>query len=285
MARRRAAVRVTDPSRDYREGDLVCRSCGEANDHERKFCSRCGGSLAAAVVHTVRLPWYRRVLLWWRRLWARITRRPLPDVKGGAEAARKGPHRRHIRTVNAIRVSRSSISLLVVALMLAYGAIPAFRGAVNGRAAAAQTAVQRVISPSFTPVHALSARASSELPTNPASAAIDGFKNTCWATDLKREPQPFLLLTFPQKVNVDVLLFTSGVPSAFTSQPRPEQLHIDFSNGSSQDVHLADAASPQQVSVGNGDGITQMEIHIASSYPSSQGTDVSLTEVEMFTRN
>jgi hypothetical protein len=285
MARRLTAVKVTAPSRDYRDGDLVCRSCSEANDPARKFCSRCGGSLAAAIVHVVKLPWYRRFLLWCRRLWARITRRPLPDVKGGAEAAKNRPHRKHIRTVNVIRVSRSSLSLLAVLVVLMYAAVPPFRTAVNGRAAAAQGAVQRVISPTFTPVHAFSAQASSQLPTNPASAAVDGYKNTFWATDLKRDPQPFLLLTFSQRVNVDVLLFTLGVPNAFTSQPRPQQVHIDFSNGSSQDVHLSDEASPQQVNIGHGDGVTQLEIHLVSAYPSSQGSDLALTEVEMFTKN
>lgn len=45
-------------------GDLVCPQCGTGNDPERKFCRRCGTSLAAAPVEPppAPRPWYRRLL-------------------------------------------------------------------------------------------------------------------------------------------------------------------------------------------------------------------------------
>jgi ribosomal protein S14 len=38
------------PSRAFQSGDLECRSCGEANLPELKFCRRCGRNLADAKV-------------------------------------------------------------------------------------------------------------------------------------------------------------------------------------------------------------------------------------------
>ena len=51
-----AGPRIVNP------GDLVCGQCGEGNDPSRRFCRRCGASLAAG--DGIRpLPWYQR---WWR---------------------------------------------------------------------------------------------------------------------------------------------------------------------------------------------------------------------------
>lgn len=236
-------------------------------------------------MHVPSVPWYRR---WWqrvRRLVDRILRRPVPDAGAAVAGIGRKRHRRHVLTVNYIRVARSSLSLLVVVLMLAYAAVPPFRQAVNAQAAAGRTAVQRLFSPSFSPVHALTATASSQLADHPASAAVDGFKNTCWAAELGPDPQPTLLLTFAQPATIDAMLFTSGSPSNFASEPRPRQLHIALSNGASQDIHLADQAAPQQVDIDHGGGVTQLEIRVVSVYPSAQGNALSLTEVEMFTRN
>jgi len=271
--RRRTTLREAPPSREPREGDLVCATCKEANDPERKFCSRCGSSLAEAVVHVPPVPWYRR---WFEAVRRVVLWRPQDGAK----------RRRHrwVGVVNFLRVTRSGISLLIVIALLAYMAIPPFRRTVNSRAAAARTSVQRFMSPTFNPVHALTATPSSQLPDHPASAAIDGFKNTYWAADITHDPQPTLLLSFARPVTIDVMLFTPGASGSFTSEPRPMKVHLTMSNGSGQDITLSDTASPQQESVDHGANITQLEIRIVSVYPSSQGSAVSLTEVEMFTR-
>jgi hypothetical protein len=275
--RRRAAVRAAPPTREFRSGDLVCAGCGEGNDPERKFCSRCGASLAAATVHVEKVPWYRRLL----------ARLPIPGRAAPAAGEKPATRRRRrwIRLINAARVSRSSLSLALVVVLLAYAIIPPFRSWVNARASSVQTAVQRLVSPTFEPVHALSATASSALPDHPPSAAIDGYNNTYWATDLTQDGQPTLVLSFPRPVTINVMLFTSGSSGDFTSEPRPMQVHIVFSNGAAQDVHLADQAKPQQIHIENADGVVQMEIHITSVYPSIHGNNVSLTEMEMFARN
>ena len=41
-------VKVT-PSRTALPGDLACEECGEVNPPDRRFCRRCGASLASAV--------------------------------------------------------------------------------------------------------------------------------------------------------------------------------------------------------------------------------------------
>jgi hypothetical protein len=262
---------VAPPSREFQAGDLVCTSCGEANDHARKFCSRCGSSLSTATVHEPTLPWYRRLL-------AR-----LPRLDRSPEAAKRR-RRRWIRVINGARVTRSGISLVVIVVLLLYATVPPFRSAVNGRVSAVQAAVQRLVSPTYEPVHALSATATSSVADHPPSAAIDGYNNTYWAADLSQDPQPVLILSFARPVTIDAMLFTSGVPGDFTSEARPMQIHLVFSNGTAKDAHLSDKASYQQVDISGAAGVAQVEIHIVSAYPSVRGSQVALTEVEMFTR-
>jgi len=48
------------PSRKLRPGDKICGDCGEGNNANRRFCSRCGASLDEAAV--VRTKWWRKLL-------------------------------------------------------------------------------------------------------------------------------------------------------------------------------------------------------------------------------
>jgi hypothetical protein len=141
-----------------------------------------------------------------------------------------------------------------------------------------------LFSSTFNPVRASHGAASSAIPAHPATNVIDGFKNTFWAADLTKDPQPTLVLTFAAPVNIDHMLVTSGDSDSFLAQPRPKQLHIVFSNGSSQDVTLEDKQTPQDITLNGAHGIATMEVHITAVFPAVNGNDVALTELEFFTK-
>jgi hypothetical protein len=277
--RRRLARRVSAPSREYQPGDLVCGECGEANQPTRKFCGRCGASLASAVVHVAPLPWYRRLLDW-----ALSLRPGGPRAAQGPGQAAAPARRRWIRVINLVRVSRAVVVLLAACVLLAFATVPPFRQAITTRVSAIESSVQRLASPTFDPVHAIGVRATSQVRDHPAGAVIDGYKNTHWGADLERDPHPSLILDFDHPVAINVMLFTCGNSGDFAGTARPMQLHLVFSNGSTQDVHLADKADPQQVHVDDESNIGQIEIHVVSIYPSAQSHVLSMTEVEMFTK-
>src|SRR5207302_9274006 len=58
-ARPQRAVSKAAPTHPPQAGDLICGECGEGNAATRRFCSRCGASLAVA--ERVRIPWWRRL--------------------------------------------------------------------------------------------------------------------------------------------------------------------------------------------------------------------------------
>jgi TIR domain len=59
-ARKKPATRNVAPTRSPQPGDLICGECGEANSPSRKFCGRCGASLASA--STFPPTWWRRIV-------------------------------------------------------------------------------------------------------------------------------------------------------------------------------------------------------------------------------
>ena len=237
----------------------------------RKFCSRCGNSLANAA--SVGAPWWKRILP--NRRAKVLPAGERPHHRGGVAAPR-------VPIGGVFRFVRTILLIVVAVIGVAYGAnIAGVRDTVNSQVAAWKNA----IIPSYNPVHASGATASSSIPGHPAGNAIDGFKNTYWAANLNSDPQPSLILTFSSSVNVDQMLFTSGDSDNFLAEPRPRLLHLVFSNGNAQDFTLHDSKDPQQFDIHDAHGVTRIEIHIETTYPDSEGgNDVSLTLVETFAR-
>jgi hypothetical protein len=259
------------PSKRLNPGDLICGQCGEGNEPVRKFCSRCGQSLATATVAST--PWYRKIF---PRRKAKVL---AAGERPGGKSARRG-----FSFGGLVRI----IGLIVVAVILlgglAYGAFPSFRTTVNNQVSSVVNNFTGKIS-APTPVHATSVKASSAVTGHDGTLAVDAFSNTFWESPLKTDPHPTLTVGFAANTNVSVMLFISGNTANELSEARPKVLHITFSNGASQNITLVDSGNSQQFNITGANGINGMTIQITSVYPSTTGTDVALSDVEFFGKN
>jgi hypothetical protein len=254
------------PSKKLKPGDLVCGQCGEGNEPVRKFCSRCGQSLATATIAST--TWYRRIL-------------PHRKAKVLAAGERPGGKRGGFSFGAILRVGRYVVLALILVGGIAYGALPQFRDTVNSKVNTVISNFTGKISPP-TPVHDTSVKASSAVSGHDGGLAVDAFSNTFWEASLAKDPHPTLTLGFAPNTNISVMLFISGDTANELSEARPKVVHIVFSNGASQNLTLADTGNSQQFNINGATAISSMTIQITSVYPSTTGTAVALSDVEFF---
>jgi hypothetical protein len=254
------------PSKRLKPGDLVCGQCGEGNEPVRKFCSRCGQSLATATIAST--PWWKRIL-------------PHRKAKVLAAGERPGGKRGGFSFGAILRVGRYLVLAAILLGGLAYGALPQFRNAVNSKVNGVISNFTGKISPP-TPVHAISVKASSAVSGHDGSLAVDAFSNTFWEASLAKDPHATLTVGFAPNTSISVMLFISGDTANELAEARPKQVHIVFSNGASQNLTLADTGSSQQFTINGASSISSMTIQVTSVYPSTTGTAVALSDVEFF---
>jgi ribosomal protein L40E len=261
--RARQAPKIdTQTGNRYKPGDLICGQCSAGNSPERHFCQRCGANLSAAVI--VKTPWYRK-LLPARTPAAAGTRpksAPVERAWGGA-----------LFRIIAIGV--------LVAVVLAYFVIPPLRARVNGTVNSVYASAHRHFAPKTSYVRPADAKASSQLSTHPARLTIDLIKETYWAANVSTDKQPWVRLTFGGPVDMDGILLTSGGGNDFATLARPKDVQIIFSDKTSAHLTLKDDPKPISYDV-TARGVTYVEIHILSVYPSAQSPDVAIDEVEPF---
>ncbi|MGX7829333.1 zinc ribbon domain-containing protein [Actinokineospora sp. 24-640] len=260
------------PTHKLKPGELVCGECGEGNPATRKFCSRCGTSLAEADV--VKVPWWRRLL-----------------PKGGAKVRKTGDRPKGTRQGKSAfaegagrvfeTVRRVAAVLLLVA-GIAYGVSGQFRGWVNERALTAKQWAEELVLPQYDPVSPVSVSATKELPNRPGSAAVDGNTKSFWSAP--GTSKPILVLTYDRPVDLERAIVRTGAQDGFQSMHRPRKLHLVFSTGRTADVELKDHPDPQEVSFEQGEGATGVEIHVVDVFQSVKGTDLAFSEIEMFVR-
>ncbi|MEU6152642.1 zinc ribbon domain-containing protein [Actinosynnema sp. NPDC047251] len=243
-------------------GDLICGQCGEANPPVRKFCARCGSGLVEARVVAEK---------WWRRIFPK--REP---AKAGTRHRRRGSAGRAIG-----RVVRWVLAILLLAGIGAYGLISPFRQAVNGQAVSAANTVRNWFSEQVLPVRPSQVTASASIADHGPDLVADNAKNTYWAAPA--QPLPALVFTFEAPVTLNEAIFQIGIGEDFQTALRPHQLHLVYSTGGTFDLSLADEPGPQTVKVQNAGGVQRVEMYIVSTYPSLQGTDVAISEIEFFT--
>ncbi|MFC7616670.1 zinc ribbon domain-containing protein [Actinokineospora soli] len=260
------------PTNKLKPGDLVCGECGEGNAPTRKFCSRCGTSLADAVV--VKTPWWRRLL-----------------PKGGAKVKKTGDRPKGTRQGKSkfaeaagrvFRATRTVLSVLLLIAGIVYGVSSQFRGWVNERALGAKQWVEELVLPQYDPVSPVSVKATAQLKDHPGKAAVDGNTKSFWAAP--GTAKPILVLTYDRPVDLEKAIVRTGAQDGFQGMHRPRKLHLVFSTGKTADVELKDQPDPQEVSFENGEGATSVEIHIVEVIKSIDGDEMAFTEIEMFVR-
>jgi hypothetical protein len=111
---------------------------------------------------------------------------------------------------------------------------------------------------------------------------VDEFTNTYWLAPWNGTKQPTLTLTFGHKVTLKEMIFYSGVDSNYLAYGRPAVLHLVFSNGTSDTITPDDTDKPQTLPIKGATGITSVEVQIVSVYQGNKGSNVAITEIELF---
>ncbi|MGH9244053.1 MAG: zinc ribbon domain-containing protein [Acidimicrobiales bacterium] len=272
-------VEKTKPTRRLQPGDLVCGQCGEGNAPVRKFCSRCGNSLAEAAVVKKK---------WWRKL---IPKRKAKVLEAGQRPGRDGvAKKRKLSLQPIIAKLRLVIGGLILLGGIVYALHPPFRTYTNDKAIAAKDFVLDPFIDSFEPIRPTGVAAIPPQP-NPddperdlAELVIDLGSNTTW-TFAPPDPNglpPTITVSFDRRVNLDRLKVINGASDGFAGFHRVREVKFVFSNNQTFETTFDDTPDPQDVSIENGQDITSVEIQIVSIYPSTQGTQGALTEVEFF---
>ena len=272
-------VQPGKPTRTPQKGDLICGECGEANSPGRKFCSRCGTSLAAAVV--VRIPWWKRIF---RRKpkSAMAGERPWTAKAGGKKRPKRKGIARFIGPVRRV----GGIVLLVLGLV--YGIYSPFRHWVNDRYTSGKDKVLSIIHPQYDPVLAGPGTTSNEAtpldPDHIASMATDLATNTYWLSpppDQATGFRPELDVNLTEEADLAKIIVRSGASDNFQAHHRPKTLLFIFPTGS-YEVSLKDTPEQQTVTIKNGNNVQRFKIAVTAVYESIDGTDMALTEIEFF---
>jgi hypothetical protein len=264
-------------------GDLVCGQCGEGNDPARKFCRKCGNSLAAAVV-AKKLPWWKK--LFGGKKAAAASKGP--DGRTGKEK-RKAAQRQ--ASFKASQVRATATKAIFVLGALGIGASFIFIPNVGARATKfARENISKAtsaVNPKFEAVNATSVNALTWVPGHEPNFANDLGINTYWAEGAEAEgigqSQSF---TFEGKVELAKVILTVGAtetPEIYLNNPRPKQLHIVFDTGKSADITLKDEfQKAQSFSLKGAKGVSKVDIVIASVYQGKAGggSDSGIAEVE-----
>jgi len=256
--------------RELRPGDRICGRCGEGNRQERNFCRTCGDELTEAEV----IP----PLPWWRTM---FSRQPKPPLNAGDRPSPSGTPRRTPR-----RLAR--IVLMVVAaftILVALAAILPGRNPIKELVADVTSRVRRVVAPEYEQVFPVLATASSSTADHGPELAIDGANNTWWAEGAEGLGiNEQITITFGTATDIAKIGISSGTtrePDSFLQEPRPKELFLRFSDGSTRSIELADSADFQSFEVA-ATSATSVEIQLLSAYPSGSGQNTSLAEVEFW---
>jgi zinc-ribbon domain len=270
-------VQPGKPTRTPQKGDLICGECGEANPPGRKFCSRCGTSLAAAVV--MRIPWWKRV----------FRRKPKSAMAGerpwqAKDGGKKRPKRKGI--ARFIGPVRRVGGIVLVVLGIVYGVYSPFRHWVNDHTTQVKDKAMSIIHPQFDQVTVGPGTTSNDVtpnPDHPGTMAVDGFKNTYWLTAPPSDSfRPELDVELTEKVDLAKVIVRTGASDDFQGHHRPKSLLFIFDTGASYEVQLKNTPDAQTVTIHNGKGVQHFKIAVTSIYESINGTDLGITEIEFF---
>ncbi|GAA3553240.1 NADase-type glycan-binding domain-containing protein [Kribbella ginsengisoli] len=263
-------VRRVAPSSKPRPGELICGECGEGNDPARKFCRRCGNSLAEAEVVKVR---------WWRRL--RLRRRPRV-LAAGSRPARPGDGKGRRAYQSTLRRVRAGIGVLILGFGLLAGFYPPARTLVTQQVGNVKQKIRGVADTALTPIRPVSVQGPRGSTGHPPKAAFDTFKNTSWITAWNEKSPPRLTVQLDHPVALRKVIVSTGDSTDYAGHIRPALLEFAYSNEKSDLVQLKDTPGPQQVALRNAVGVSSITVKVLNVYPAPDVKTLALTEIELF---
>ena len=271
----RPKVKAAAPVEEVQIGDLICGQCGTGNVPTRRFCRKCAASLEDAVVfHQSR---------WQRFLQRRRERKVRPA------GSRPGVGRHGVKRPGWLTSWVTKVFAVAVVVFALFATVGPFSGTIQNRLRGWGHDVRTFLHPSYTPVHPVSATASSQSLGHPASLAIDGESNTSWQTaDGNNGIGQSITINFSKPVNLAKIGVINGdqdSSNSYLSQARPQLVHLAF-NGSpatSQNLTLADVSSFQTFGVSS-HHTTSVVLTIVSSYQSPIGHNAAIAELEFYVK-
>ncbi|HEX4722138.1 MAG TPA: zinc ribbon domain-containing protein [Pseudonocardiaceae bacterium] len=276
--KQRSFLGTLPPTRKLQPGDKVCGDCGEGNNPNRKFCSRCGASLDEAAI--VKAKWWRKLL---PRKRNRVVEAGMRPGRRGMRGGRGGgsPVMRAIGTT--IRTVMKIGGVVVLVGGIVYASYAPFRTWTNNEVNTIEQKVLGKVHPQLTQIHAFSTKALAEVSGHPGAMVDDGFTNTYWeAADNVTEQQPLLTLTFDHAVTIQRIILHSGSSDNFQSVDRPATLHLVYNTGQVEDITTKDTPDGQTLTVNHGADVTSMTIQVTGVYRTAGATQMAITEIEFF---
>ena len=277
------------PSRVVNPGDLVCGQCGEGNEPNRKFCRRCGGTLAEAAP-APKVGWFKRTFSKKHEQEVALAAgsRPGRDGSGGGgKGVAKGARAAKSKAFGGFASVRRVLALLAMVGIGTTLAVPSLRTTVTDKGSSIYRSVKSKINPSFTGVspNPEGITATGQTPGHEAKLAADGIKNDYWLapadTAIAKVSMPF---TSPERV--DLILVYSGAqekPEGFKAQPRPKDLFVRLVDSKGKETTkqftLEDKADFQKLKISAKD-VTLAEVTIQSCYPDPAVKVCAISELE-----
>lgn len=275
------------PTKRLEPGDLICAECGEGNPDTRKFCSRCGTSLAEAQVVKKK---------WWQRFIPR--KGPKQRKAGDRPSARKTKKPLHLKILGVMfgGVARIVGVIFIVGGIL-YGMVPNIRTSINEQVSPIKNWVKGLFEQTYGPVDVTGAKSGSTILVAPgevrgeqpngnhaATMAIDTHPNTFWLSKPIRHGRDVVLhVTFGGTFDVKKIRVYNGDQASFDDYARPQSIVLVWSNGKSSDVTLINDAKETDYDVDNGDGVKSVDVHIKTVYSTAQAKkgskDIALAEI------
>jgi hypothetical protein len=226
----RPKVQKQAPTRVVKPGDLVCGECGESNDSTRKFCRRCGASLAEVV--PVKKPgFFKRLFTRKPKEAAPAGSRPGRGGEGGGGKGRRGAKARLAKgkVQGSYDKLRGAVALLAVLGVGAAIAIPSGRSLVMKPVNSVTDWFHRLTGPLKDALPNQDAtKFTSQMPEFPAKFAVDNITNNHWLP-LPNDPGPAVAAVWDDPVTLRKLRVFSGdqdQPQNFAANPRPKDLFI-----------------------------------------------------------
>ena len=248
-------------SDDYVPGphDVACTSCQSSNPPDRRFCRRCGSSLAHA-------PAAKRAR-WWRRLARRYVR---------WRRRRRLARRRGVWGV----VRRLVTALIVLAVI---GSIVYL---VKPHTAKILGSVQAHFAKPV-PVNPQTVAASSSAPGHAATLAADGSSNTWWAPAASANGQ-WIQANFTSSftlLDITILSGASSQQNQYLLEARPATLELTTWTAAgvsvTKQIQLEDKPGPQQFQFLIPD-VIKARLTIESTIGTAPGKLTALAEVDFF---
>jgi ribosomal protein L40E len=282
--KKKAPPKPKEEERKYNPGDLICGECGEGNSPERKFCRKCGTSLAEADV--AKTPWYKRFFKRKPKTYAAGERK-----KGGRSSGVKGAVHQGKRAFWGFRRLRGGVFRTLLIIAVVGGAVGVSVGPTGGdvrRWTRERVDGVKCYFSQPDPQQANVTSVTTETPEHPAQHGFDFGVNTYWQV---AGGQGTATIEFTRELDITHVQFQSGTAEGAVDLARPREVHVSFVTREGQEVGpiiMADlpniSEGPERRAVEGAITVTQATVRIVSVHPGQTSEDVAVREIEFLAK-